>query len=178
MERIGVFCSASNEIEPIYYERVKELGEWLGVTHRTLVYGGANVGLMECIARSVKENGGKVVGVVPTLLIEKNRVSSFPDQFFYTQSLSERKDILERESDVLVALPGGIGTLDEAFHIMSSNTIGYHNKRVIFYNINGFWDPLLPMFESLHQKGFIRCSSKQLYEIVPTFAELKQLLNQ
>ena len=138
MEKIGIFCSASEVIEPIYFEKTRELGKWMGQNHKTLVYGGANLGLMECVAQSAKENGAFIMGVVPTKLEERGAVSDLLDVTFRVDDLSERKDTMLRESDVLVALPGGVGTLDEVFHVVASASIGYHHKKVIFYNVNGF----------------------------------------
>ena len=107
MEKIGIFCSASENIDKMYFESARRIGEWIGQTGKTLIYGGANLGLMECVARTVKENGGKVIGVVPTKLEENGRVSSLLDEVIHTRNLSDRKDIMTEKSDVLVALPGG-----------------------------------------------------------------------
>ena len=91
MERIGIFCSASEVIAPIYFEKAVELGKWMGENKKTLVYGGANLGLMECIAKATKENGGFVMGVVPTKLEERGAVSDLLDVTFRVDNLSERK---------------------------------------------------------------------------------------
>ena len=94
MEKIGIFCSASENIDKMYFESARRIGEWIGQTGKTLIYGGANLGLMECVARTVKENGGKVIGVVPTKLEENGRVSSLLDEVIHTRNLSDRKDIM------------------------------------------------------------------------------------
>ena len=117
MEKIGIFCSASGSIDPIYFDAAHQIGEWMGKNGKTLIYGGANLGLMECVAKAVKENGGHVIGVVPSKLEENGKVSTYPDEIIATHDLSDRKDIVLQQSDVLVALPGGIGTLDEVFHV-------------------------------------------------------------
>jgi uncharacterized protein (TIGR00730 family) len=117
MEKIGIFCSASGSIDPIYFDAAHQIGEWMGKNGKTLIYGGANLGLMECVAKAVKENGGHVIGVVPSKLEENGKVSTYPDEIIATHDLSDRKDIILQQSDVLVALPGGIGTLDEGFHV-------------------------------------------------------------
>ena len=94
MEKIGIFCSASENIDKMYFESARRIGEWIGQTGKTLIYGGANLGLMECVARTVKENGGKVIGVVPTKLEENGRVSSLLDEVIHTRNLSDRKDVI------------------------------------------------------------------------------------
>ena len=143
MDKITIFCSASDQISSLYMKAAMELGEWIGKHHKWLIYGGSNVGLMECIARSVKENGGKIMGVVPTKLEQAGRVSDLLDVTFRSSDLSDRKDIMLREGDIMVALPGGIGTMDEIFHVVASGIMGYHNKQVILYNINGFWNGII-----------------------------------
>ena len=131
MEKIGIFCSASENIDKMYFDSARQIGECMGKAVKTLIYGGADLGLMECVARAVKENGGKVIGVVPTKLEEKGRVCTFLDEVIHTHNLSERKDIMTEKSDILVALPGGIGKLDEKFHVMEDSNKGYNRKKVI-----------------------------------------------
>ena len=156
MEKIGIFCSASDNIDKMYFESASQIGKWMGQTGKTLIYGGASLGLMECIARAVKENGGKVIGVVPAKLEENGKVSSLLDEEIHTRNLSDRKDIITEKSEVLVALPGGVGTLDEIFHVIAAASIGYHRKKVIFYNEYGFYDELLKALHTLENKGFAR----------------------
>lgn len=172
MEKIGIFCSASENISSVYFDSARRIGQWMGENGKTLVYGGANLGLMECIARAVKEYGGYVIGVVPSKLEENGKVSTYPDRIISTRNLSDRKDVITEESDVLVALPGGIGTLDEVFHVMAAASIGYHYKKVIFYNLNGFYDRLLLALEELQDLGFARQPLTDYYETANSFEEL------
>lgn len=178
MNRIGIFCSASQTIDNLYFQKTEELGIWMGKQGKTLVYGGANMGLMECVALAVKQNNGRVIGVVPTKLEEHENVSALPDKIIHTKNLSDRKDVILTESDVLVALPGGIGTLDEVFHIMASASIGYHHKKVIFYNIDGFYNDLLEILNMFEKKQFTRHSLSHYFDVANTFGELTNLLNQ
>ena len=156
MNKIGIFCSASDNIDKMYFDAAGQIGKWMGTTGKTLVYGGANLGLMECIAKAVKANGGHVIGVVPAKLEENGKVSSLPDRIIHTRNLSDRKDRIVEESDILLALPGGVGTLDEIFHVMAAASIGYHHKKVIFYNEDGFYDTLLAALREIENKGFGR----------------------
>ena len=116
------------------------------------------------------------MGVVPTKLEERGAVSDLLDVTFRTDNLSDRKDVILRESDVLVALPGGVGTLDEVFHVMASASIGYHAKKVIFYNVDGFWDGLLHFLQSLREQHFARRPWENFYAVAHTFEELKEQL--
>ncbi len=176
MNKIALFCSASDAIDPVYAEKAKELGTWMGEHHKWLIYGGSNTGLMEAVAEAAKEKGAMIMGVVPTKLEESGRVSDKLDVTFRTVNLSDRKDTMLQEAEVMVALPGGIGTLDEVFHVMASATIGYHGKQVIFYNINGFWDDILHFFARLEETRFTHRPLKQYYKVANTFDELTELL--
>ncbi len=173
MKKIGIFCSASENIDKMYFESTRKLGQWLGVTGKTLVYGGANLGLMECIAQAVKESGGTVIGVVPSKLEENGRVSTYLDEVIRTRNLSDRKDIILEKSDVLVALAGGVGTFDEIFHVIAAASIGYHQKKVIFYNEYGFYTELLNTLDTLEQKGFARHPFSTYYDVANSLEELK-----
>lgn len=177
MDNIGLFCSASEEIHPLFFEKANELGVWMGQNKKTLVYGGANLGLMECVAKAAKEHGATIMGVVPTKLEEQGAVSDLLDVTFRTDNLSERKDVIVRESDIMIALPGGVGTLDEVFHVMASASIGYHSKKVVFYNVDGFWNPMLNLFEHLNTTRFARRSLDHYYEVANDLDELIKLLD-
>lgn len=177
MEKIGIFCSASENIDKMYFDAAYQVGKWMGNTGKTLVYGGANLGLMECVARAVKEHGGKVIGVVPAILEENGKVSTLPDEIIRTHNLSDRKDVIVAESEVLVALPGGVGTLDEIFHVIAAASIGYHHKKVIFYNEEGFYNKLLEVLEDLQEKGFARHPLSTYYNIANTLEELKEVIH-
>lgn len=176
MDKIALFCSASDAINPVYAEKAKELGDWIGEHHKWLIYGGSNIGLMEAVAEAAKAKGAMIMGVVPTKLEEQGRVSDKLDVTFRAVNLSDRKDIMLQEADVMVALPGGVGTLDEVFHVMASATIGYHDKQVIFYNINGFWDDILRFFHKLEETRFAHRPLKHYYKVANTFDELVKLL--
>lgn len=177
MKKIGIFCSACDNIDKMYFDSARHIGEWMGQTGKTLIYGGSNLGLMECVARAVKENGGTVVGVVPTKLEERGGVSTLLDEVIHTRNLSERKDVMTEKSDILVALPGGVGTLDEVFHVIAAASIGYHRKKVIFYNEYGFYDELLNTLTTIETKGFARKPFSTYYEIANTLDELIEKTN-
>ena len=178
MERIGIFCSASNDISHVFIEKTKELGIWLGSNKKTIVYGGSNQGLMEVVGRAAKENGGTLMGVVPTKLEEKGKVSSLLDIEFKTVNLSDRKEVMLRESDIMIALPGGIGTLDEIFHIMAEATIGYHSKKVILYNVDGFWNNIISFISELDKQNFIHKPLDQVMGVANNLEELIKFIEE
>jgi uncharacterized protein (TIGR00730 family) len=178
MKSVAVFCAASENIAPGYFEAASEVGAMLGRLGATLVYGGARFGLMEATARSAKEAGARIVGVVPYVLVERDRVSSLLDEHIPCRNLSDRKDIMLEKSDILVALPGGIGTLDEIFHIMAAATIGYHSKRVVLYNVNGYWNGLLSMLNGMLDAGFLRGDVEKFMAVASSIEQLENLIKE
>lgn len=172
MKNIGVFCAASDHLEPAYYDEAFALGRWIGNNGLSLIYGGADSGLMEAVARGVHEGGGHIVGVVPRILEERRRESSYIDELVRCEDLTERKAIMQERSDAFLALPGGIGTLDELFTVMASASIGYHAKPVILYNVSGFWDELLAWLERLNGEHFINRSLGDYLRIVNDLDDL------
>ena len=156
MSHIAVFCSANDTIAKEYFDAAQELGQYLAKNDHPLVYGGCALGLMECIAKSVHESGGKTIGVVPTKIEENGKTSQFVDELIYCDNLTDRKQIMMDRADIFIALPGGLGTLDEIFTSAASQTLNYHQKKVILYNVNGFWDTCIAMLDDLQAKGVMR----------------------
>ncbi len=170
--RIAVFCSANNNISREYFERTTELARWCREEGHTIVFGGCNMGLMGCLA----EEKGSLVGVVPRIIEQGGRVSENLTVHIPCDNLSDRKDLMLLHSDVVVALPGGIGTLDEIFTVAAGHTIGYHHKPIILYNINGFWDSLVALLDDLQQRGMIRGHWTDFIRTANTLEELKAML--
>ena len=174
MRAIGIFCSAAENIDRVYFDAAREVGSWMARKGITLVYGGAEMGLMEAVARAVKDGGGHIVGVVPNRLVEREVQSSLLDEVILCDNLAQRKQLMLQHSDLLLALPGGIGTLDEVFHVMGSATIGEHRKRMVLYNAGGFWDDCMRMLTHMNERGFIR---GRLSDYVVTAASVEEIEN-
>lgn len=170
--KICIFCSANHQIDHDFFSMTEELGRWAAAHGHTIVYGGVNQGLMECVARATKEAGGHTVGVVPTIVEQTGRISSYSDEVIPCDNLNDRKQLMQEQSDVFIALPGGIGTLDEIFTIAASATIGYHTKPVILYNMKGFWNSLIAMLDDLHAHGVTR---KQWHTYIKVANSLEEL---
>ena len=169
---IAVFCSAATDIASRYFEQTKRLGRWIGEQNFRLVYGGASIGLMQCIAYAAKEAGASLTGVVPDKLKERGIVSPLLDEIIPVNSLGERKEVMLRESNLFVALPGGLGTLDEVMHILGESSIGYHTKPVILFNIDGCWNSLLGMLDDLRHQGLLRHDLTGRLVVANTYEEL------
>lgn len=153
---IAVFCSANNQIAPEYFQLTEELGAWMAEAGHTLVFGGCNSGLMDCAARAVKAHGGRTLGVIPSLVEEGRRRSEYLDIDIPCDNLSDRKELMMTHAEAFIALPGGVGTLDELFTVAASATIGYHQHPVILYNMGGFWSHLIALLDDLQARGLIR----------------------
>lgn len=175
---ICIFCSANSNIPTEYFERTSELGAWMGANGHTLVFGGCNLGLMECVAKAVHDAKGMTVGVVPTIVEKGGKVSDYVDVKILCDNLSDRKDLMIEHSDVIIALPGGVGTLDEIFTVLAAASIGYHSKRVILYNIGGFWDSLIAMLDDLKTRGVLRAGFDDTVKVAHTLDEIAALIAQ
>ena len=174
--KICIFCSANQQIDPDFFNMTEELGKWAAKNGHNIVFGGVNQGLMECVAKAAREHGCRTIGVVPMIVEKSGRTSDHVDVEIPCDNLSDRKQLMMDQSDVFIALPGGIGTLDEVFTIAASATIGYHQKKVILYNMKGFWDTLISLLDDLQAKGMIRGDWRQYIKIANSLEELADLI--
>ena len=172
MKNICIFCSACQDIKPVYFERARQLGEWMGENGYGLIYGGVDLGLMGCTAEAVKSKGGKLTGVVPDRFEDDGKTSQLCDTIIQVNSLSERKDRMVQLADHIIALPGGVGTLDEVFTVMAAASVGYHGKRVTFYDIDGFYDRLVSLMQGLKDEGFLRHPLDEYFNVAHNLEEI------
>ena len=173
MKRIGVFLSARENLPEAYLKAAEEVGRWIGQSGRQLVYGGAAKGQMERLAQTGKAYGGTVIGVIPQVIKDRGLISAQCDITFFTADLTDRKAVMMRESEVLIALPGGIGTLDELFTALAARTLGLYARPVVLYNAGGCWDSLLDTLNRLHREGLIDVPAEQLVHIASNVDELE-----
>ena len=175
---ICIFCSANSNIPTEYFERTSELGTWMGANGHTLVFGGCNLGLMECVAKAVHDAKGMTVGVVPTIVEKGGKVSDYVDVKILCDNLSDRKDLMIERSDVIIALPGGVGTLDEIFTVLAAASIGCPIGLRSLYNIGGFWDSLIAMLDDLKTRGVLRAGFDDTVKVAHTLDEIAALIAQ
>lgn len=173
---IGIFCSSYNDIDKSFFDDARLLAEWIGKNNKELVYGGTNKGMMNLFATVVKEQGGKVTGVIPQNIIDNGFAFEQLDKMVVTDSLSERKDCLIELSDIIIAMPGGFGTLDEAFSTIAQRKLGYHDKELIFCNTNGIFDELIDCFSKLYSEKFATCSYLNYYKVFSSATECIEYL--
>ena len=174
--KIAVFCSANSDIGAGYFETAAKLGRWIGGNGHTLVFGGCNLGLMECVAKAARGAGGRTVGVVPAMIERGGKASPSMDVCIPCDNLSDRKDLMLAQCDAAVALPGGLGTLDEVFTMAASATIGYHHKPIIVLNDAGFYDGLVALLDDLQRKGVVRGRWTDIIKVAATVEEAVCLL--
>ena len=166
-----VFCSSSDVIEPVYFQAAKELGVAMAKRGDVLIYGGTNVGLMGAVARSLHQQGGRVVGIIPSFLATRGMAYAPADELILTRDMRERKAVMESRADAFLALPGGFGTLEEMLEIITLKQLQQHTKPTVFLNTAGFWDPLAELFRHMQAHQFVKPSSGSLYDFAPTVTE-------
>ncbi|KLK96659.1 TIGR00730 family Rossman fold protein [Lactococcus lactis] len=152
---ITVYCGASEGLNNIYREKTIKLGQWIAKKNYNLVYGGGKVGLMGAIADTVILNEGKVIGIIPKFLEEREIAHTGISELISVDNMSERKYQMIELGDAFIALPGGPGTLEEITEVISWARIGKNNSPCILYNINGYFDNLRAMYDSMVSEGFL-----------------------
>ncbi len=152
VDSVCVYCGSSDDADPKFLDAARALGEALAHARMTLVYGGGGVGLMGACARAAHEAGGEVLGVIPDFLVGRERALETVETVV-VYSMHERKMMMFDRSDAFIALPGGIGTLEEIVELLSWQRLGLHDKPVVFYNPRGFWDPLFDLFRHTIREG-------------------------
>jgi uncharacterized protein (TIGR00730 family) len=156
---ISVFCGASRPSNTQYIAAATLLGKSLAREGHTLLYGGSNLGLMGVVSSAALEEGGHVVGVIPSFFSEEIIQSQPVSELVRVASMSERKEYLIAHSDAFIALPGGIGTLDEAFEVMVANQLGLSRKPIGLLNTNNFYQPLMQQLQLMEQEGLYRLAN-------------------
>ena len=176
MKSLCVYCGASPGHSPAYTIAAKQLAVTLVNQDIALVYGGGNVGLMGVIADEVLALGGKVTGVIPQALVDKEVGHTRLTQLHIVDNMHQRKALMAELSDGFIAMPGGIGTLEELFEVMTWAQLGFHQKPIGLLNVSGFYDGLLHFLEHTRQQGFLRASHLDILLSSPEPNDLLQQL--
>jgi hypothetical protein len=151
-----VYCGSGTGKNPLYVKAAATLGQSMAKEGIALVYGGGSLGLMGEVARSVLKHKGQVTGIIPQFLSEKERMLRDVHELIVTEDMHQRKRLMFERSDAFVALPGGIGTLEELIEQLTWAQLGRHTKPIILANIDGFWQPLLALLAHMREEAFIR----------------------
>ena len=165
--RFTVYSSSSNLPDERFRTVAAGLGRRIAERGDELVYGGTGAGSMRAMAQAARTSGGRVTGVLPRLMQERGLADAACDELVVTDGMSGRKQVMIERADAFVALPGGLGTLEELFEVLTLKQLGYHDKPIVLLDVDGFWDPLLALFEHLFALGFVRPEYDSLHCVVP-----------
>jgi len=174
-KNLCVYCASGLELDPKYYAAGEALGRGLAERGWGLVYGGGQAGVMGSVALTAKAAGGRVVGVIPDFMVERELAYRDADELIVVNSMRERRRIMEERSAVFVVLPGGFGTLEELIEILVGRMLNRHDKPLIFVNQDGFYDELIAFFDKLVRERFKK-SWRDLVQVVPDVAGLWPVL--
>ncbi|CCG07641.1 TIGR00730 family Rossman fold protein [Pararhodospirillum photometricum] len=174
---LSVFCGAAAGHDPRYLNEAQRLGALLAQAGVTVVFGAGNVGLMGGVASAALENGGKVIGVIPEHLTRIETPHGDLMELHVVGSMHERKRLMFDRSEAACILPGGFGTLDEAFEILTWRQLGLHDRPIVLVNIDGFWDPFVGLVDSIIANGFARPQSRALVTVVEDVGQVLPVLH-
>ncbi|MEX2045257.1 MAG: TIGR00730 family Rossman fold protein [Opitutus sp.] len=163
-----VYCASSDRIDPKYFGVAAELGREMVIRGWGLVYGGGRTGAMGAVARAVKQSGGRVVGIIPEFMKDRELAYAEADELVTVITMRERKLLMESRADAFVALPGGWGTLEEILEILTLRQLDAVKKPCVILNQDGFYDPLLQLFERMLAEKFFKPSNMGLFRVAKT----------
>lgn len=174
---VCVYCSSSTAVDHAHVAVARELGAALAERGDVLVWGGATVGLMGEVSRAARAAGGRTIGVIPEALLAVEVADHAADELIVTPDMLTRKAELAARADAFVALPGGFGTLEELLEQITGRLLGFHDKPIVLADVNGFWRPLLEVFEHLYRGRFARPESRAGYAVATDAAGTMALLD-
>ncbi|MES0879316.1 TIGR00730 family Rossman fold protein [Roseibium sp. SCP14] len=178
LKSVCVYCGSSFGSDPSHEAAATRLGQLIAEAGLRLVYGGGSVGLMGTVANSALESGGDVTGIIPHFLEKREVMLDTLEDLVVTKDMHERKHLMFQKSDAFIALPGGIGTLEEAVEMMTWAQLGQHKKPVLLANIHGFWSPLLELFDHMRAQGYIRPETEVPYLVANQIEDILPMLSQ
>jgi uncharacterized protein (TIGR00730 family) len=172
IRRVCVYCGSSAGTDPAYAAAATRLGEILAAAGIGLVYGGGSAGLMGALAKAMQNHGGEIIGVIPEFLAEKEHLFRGATEIVVTRGMHDRKQTMFERSDAFVALPGGIGTLEELVEQLTWAQLGRHRKPILIANLNGFWDGLLGLFAHMDGAGYIHSAARLNFLVADNVEEI------
>lgn len=176
LKSVCVYCGSSNGRNPVYIEAARQFGTALAVAGVNCVYGGGSIGLMGTVAHSTLEAGGHVTGIIPQFLEKREVMLREVTDLIVTDDMHERKRLMFEKSDAFVALPGGIGTLEEVVEMMTWAQLGQHRKPILLANIDSFWSPLLELMDHMRTEAFIRPETEVPYLVAERIEDILPML--
>ena len=177
IKNICVYCSSSSKINPLYAEAANKLGKLLAKEDKTLIYGAGSVGLMGKLADAVLSNGGKVIGVIPQFMVDVEWHHKGITETVLTDTMHERKEEMAKLADAFVALPGGVGTLEELIEIITWKQLGIHAKPIVIINTNGYYNKLIELLQHAADELFMRPEHLKMWEVIDEPEQVFEALN-
>ena len=171
IRNLAVFCASAHGALPLYREAAESLGRALAAHDIGLIYGGANVGLMQALADATLAAGGRVTGVIPHVLMDKEVAHQGLTELHVVDTMHTRKALMSEKADGFLILPGGFGTLEEMFEVLAWQTLGLHNKPVVLLNLGGFYDALLAFLDHVVEQGMLKQSNRDVLLTALTLEE-------
>ena len=176
IRNICIYCGSGDGVTPIYKQAAIDIGAQIAQHKIGLIYGGGSTGLMGAAASSALSHGGHVTGIIPKFLQTREVMLKDCSELIITNNMHERKMLFFEKSDAFIALPGGIGTLEELVEMMTWKQLGRHKKKVLIANINGFWDPLIGLIKQMQDETFIRQGMEVEFLVTDKVDEIMPLL--
>lgn len=174
--KITVYCGASTGNDEIYKNEAIKMGKWIAKNGHELIYGGGKLGLMGIVSDTVMANGGKVTGIITHFLTERELANEDITKLIKVNTMPERKKIMIDLGEVYIALPGGPGTLEEIAEVVSWARIGQNNNPCIFFNINGYYEPMKDMFDMMVNSGFLTAEDKDKILFTTSYEEMEDFI--
>lgn len=166
IKRVCVYCGSGKGVNPAYAEAARTLGQSMAEAGIGLVYGGGGLGLMGEVARSVLAHGGTVTGIIPQFLSEREHMLKEVQELIVTDDMHQRKQLMYDRSDAFVALPGGVGTLEELVEQLTWSQLGHHKKPIVLANIEGYWDQFVSLIKHMRKETFVRPGLEVTFQTV------------
>jgi uncharacterized protein (TIGR00730 family) len=176
VQRVCVYCGSSGRVAEAFREAARRTGRLLAEAGMELIYGGGHVGLMGLTADAALAAGGRVVGIIPDFLHERELTHKNLSELLVVGSMHERKQRMFERADAFAILPGGLGTLDEAFECMTWKQLGLHDKPIVVVDVDGYWRPLMALIDHGIDAGFAPVKLRAMVDVVPSPEELIALL--
>jgi len=176
LESICIFGAAREEIEQSYKDEAYELSMLIAKANKKIVFGAGSTGIMGAVARGAKDNGAYLIGVVPNHLNDSGLIYDKCDQLILTETLRERKRIMDENADAFIAMPGGVGTLEELMEIITLKQLKRHEKPIIVLNVNGYYEALFKQIEIMINENFLICEDIELYHVANSAKEAMDYL--
>ena len=176
IKNVTIYCSSSNRINKKFFKIAYNLGKYLSSKKINLIYGGGSNGLMGEIARTMQQNGSFITGIIPKFLETEENMNKKANKLIVVKDMAKRKKLLFEKGDAFIVLPGGPGTIEEITEIISWFNLKLHNKPIILFNYNGFWEPLINMYKKTYNEKFLEKMHNQIFYSVKSMSEIKKII--